>query len=80
MIVRCFTCLPTEERYLNLPDDLVTDSPLDMENIKEKQDADNAHSNKMLQNIPTNSCIVELAQSMMSYATLSQEILQTIGR
>ena len=26
---------------LNLPDDLITDNPLDMENIKEKQDADN---------------------------------------
>ena len=32
-----FTCLPSEEYYLNLPDDLVTDNPLDMKNIKEKQ-------------------------------------------
>jgi hypothetical protein len=41
-MLQCFACLPTEECYLNLPDDLVTDNPLDMENIKEKQDADNA--------------------------------------
>ncbi len=41
-MLECFTCLPSEECYLNLPDDLVTDNPLDMENIKEKQDADNA--------------------------------------
>jgi len=36
-MLECFTCLPSEECYLNLPDDLVTDNPLDMENIKEKQ-------------------------------------------
>ena len=39
-MLECFACLPSEECYLNLPDDLVTDNPLDMENIKEKQDAD----------------------------------------
>jgi len=38
----CFTCLPSEECYLNLPDDLVSDNPLEVENINEKQDADNA--------------------------------------
>ncbi len=27
-MLQCFTCLPTEECYLNLPDDLVTDNPL----------------------------------------------------
>ncbi len=36
-MLECFTCLPSEEFYLNLPDDLVTDNPLDMENIKENQ-------------------------------------------
>ena len=41
-MLECITCLPSEECYLNLPDDLVTDNPLDMENIKEKQEADNA--------------------------------------
>ena len=41
-MLKCFACLPTEECYLNLPDDLVIDNPLDIENIKEKQDADNA--------------------------------------
>ena len=41
-MLQCFTCSPTEECYLNLPDDLVTDNPLDIENIKEKQDGDNA--------------------------------------
>jgi len=40
-MLECFTCLPSEECYLNLPEDLVTDNPLDMENIKDKQDTDN---------------------------------------
>jgi hypothetical protein len=26
---KCFACLPDEECYLNLPDDLVTDNPLE---------------------------------------------------
>ncbi len=39
---QCFKCLPNKECYLNLPDDLITDNPLDMENIKEDQDANNA--------------------------------------
>jgi hypothetical protein len=38
--LKCFACLPDEECYLNLPDDLVTENPLDMENIKEKQEPD----------------------------------------
>jgi hypothetical protein len=33
--------LSTEEYYLNLPDDSAVDNPLDMEAIKEQQDADN---------------------------------------
>jgi hypothetical protein len=41
-MLQCFTCLPSEECYLNLPEDLITDNPLDMENIKDKQDGDNA--------------------------------------
>ena len=38
----CFKCLPDEEFYLNLPDDMVDNNPLDMENIKEQQDTDYA--------------------------------------
>ncbi len=30
-----------EHCYLNLPEDMVEDNPLDLENIKEKQDEDN---------------------------------------
>ena len=30
-----------EHHYLNLPKDMVEDNPLDLENIKEKQDKDN---------------------------------------
>ncbi len=30
-----------EHFYLNLPEDMVEDNPLDLENIKEKQDEDN---------------------------------------
>jgi hypothetical protein len=35
---QCFTRLPDKECYLNLPGDLITDNPLDMQNIKENQD------------------------------------------
>jgi hypothetical protein len=38
----CFKCLPDEECYLNLPDDMVDTNSLDMENIKEQQDVDDA--------------------------------------
>ncbi len=40
-ILGSFAFLPDEECYLNLPDDIVEDNPLDTENIKEQQDADN---------------------------------------
>jgi hypothetical protein len=38
----CFKCLPDEECYLNLPDNMTDTNPLDTENIKEQQDADHA--------------------------------------
>jgi hypothetical protein len=38
----CFKCLPDKECYLNLPDGMVDTNPLDMENIKEQHDADDA--------------------------------------
>jgi hypothetical protein len=38
----CFKCLPDKECYLNLPDGMVASNPLDMENIKEQQDTDDA--------------------------------------
>ncbi len=37
-----FKYLPDKECYLNLPDYMVDTNPLDMENIKEQQDADDA--------------------------------------
>jgi len=36
----CFTYLPAEECYLNLPEDSAVDNPLDIEAIKEQQGAD----------------------------------------
>ncbi len=38
----CFKCHPDKECHLNLPDDMVDTNPMDMENIKEQQDADDA--------------------------------------
>ncbi len=38
-MVECFLNLRDEECYLNLPDKII-DHPLDMENIKENQNAD----------------------------------------
>jgi hypothetical protein len=36
----CFQHLPAEECYLNLPEDSAVDNPLDIDAIKEQQDAD----------------------------------------
>jgi len=55
-MLKCFTCLPSEECYLNLPDDLVTDNPLDMENIREKQDADNALQQHLIDKLHCEHC------------------------
>jgi hypothetical protein len=41
-MLQCFTHLPDKECYLNLPGDLITDNPLDIENINGNQDTDNA--------------------------------------
>jgi hypothetical protein len=41
-----------ENCYHNLPDDMVEDDPLDLENIKEKQD-DNNDLHQSLTNHPT---------------------------
>ena len=38
--MECMAYLPTEECYLNLPSNSAVDNPLDMEMIKEQQDAD----------------------------------------
>jgi hypothetical protein len=38
----CFKFLPDKECCLNLPDNMVDNNPLDMENIKEQQEADDA--------------------------------------
>ena len=35
-IAECFLTLPIEEYYLNLPNDSVVESPLDMQTIREK--------------------------------------------
>ena len=40
-LMECMAYLPAEECYLNLPADSAVDNPLDMETIKEQQDADN---------------------------------------
>ena len=40
-LMKCLAYLPDDECYLNLPADSAVDNPLDMETIKEQQDADN---------------------------------------
>ncbi len=45
----CYICDSNVEHcYLNLPEDMVEDNPLDLENIKEKQDEDNDLSQTLL--------------------------------
>jgi hypothetical protein len=39
--MKCLAYLPGNECYLNLPADSAVDNPLDIEMIKEQQDADN---------------------------------------
>ena len=45
-MTKCFVHLPEEECYLNLPPDSVINNPLDMDAIKEQQDADNELQNQ----------------------------------
>jgi hypothetical protein len=40
-ILECFACLTDEKCYLTPPGDMVEDNFLDIENIKQQQDADN---------------------------------------
>ncbi len=73
-MLQCFTRLPDEECYLNLPDDLITDNPLDMENIKENQDADNVLQ-QQAEKYP--DCFLRRRVGMVDNI---QETLQTIGK
>jgi hypothetical protein len=41
-----------EHCYLNLPDDMVEDDPLDLGNIKEKQDEDNDFHQSLTKHLP----------------------------
>jgi hypothetical protein len=41
-MIYCFKCLTDKENYLNLPDNIVDNNPLDIENIKEQQDTHDA--------------------------------------
>ena len=53
----CYICDSNEEHcYLNLPEDMVEDNPLDLETIKEKQDEDNDLSQSLLKHPTWYSC------------------------
>ncbi len=45
-----------EHCYLNLPEEMVEDNPLDLENIKEKQDEDNDLSQSLMRHPTWYSC------------------------
>ncbi len=75
----CFKCLPGNECYLNLPDDMVDTNCLDMKTSKNNRTQMMPCCNMQL-NMQTNICVNALAQLMISCATLSQETLQAIGK
>ncbi len=53
----CYICDSNMEHwYLNLPEDMVEDNPLDLENIKEKHDEDNDLSQSLLRHPTWYSC------------------------
>jgi hypothetical protein len=53
----CYICdSNVEHYYLNLPEEMVEDNPLDLENIKEKQDEDNDLSQSLLRHPTWYSC------------------------
>ncbi len=58
---------------------MVEDNALDMENIRQKQDADNAFCIS-LANTLSAICVNVWIPSMISYAILRQEILQIIKK
>ena len=74
-MMECMAYLLTEECYLNLPSGSTVDNPLDMEMIKEQQDADND-----LQRQAIKYADRYVVQSTSFYATLSQETLRQTGK
>ncbi len=65
--------------YLNLPEDMVEDNPLDLENIQEIQD----HDEKLMQSVlNTQSGTVACLSTMLktSCVTLNQMIIQPTGK
>jgi hypothetical protein len=68
-----------EHCYLNLPEDMVEDNPLDSENIKEKQDEDN-DLNSHSQNTQLGIVIRTLMTLTTYCATPNQVTMQPIGK
>jgi hypothetical protein len=55
-MTECFMHLPEEECYLNLPPDSAIDNPLDMDAIKEQQDANNELQNQAMKHAESYIC------------------------
>jgi hypothetical protein len=84
----CLKCLPDDECYLNLPDNMVDTNPLDMENIKEQQDADDAllqhatkyadqYTHKRIGTIDDNLCYIKPGDPPNNWKiTLPKSLLQ----
>ncbi len=68
-----------EQCYLNLPKDMVEDNPLDLENIKERQD----HDEKLMQStVKYPECTLVRPSTMLTTlcVTLNQVIIQPTGK
>jgi hypothetical protein len=75
----CHDCDSNVEHcYLNLPEDMVGDNPLDLENIKEKQDEDNDLSQSLMRHPTWYSC--KIINDVNYYVTPNQATMQPIGK
>ncbi len=66
--------------YLNLPEDMVEDNPLDLENIKEKQEENNDVQQSSKQNIQIGIVVRTLMTLTTQCVTPNQVTMQPIGK
>jgi hypothetical protein len=70
---------PVEQWYLNLPEDMVEDNPLDLENIKERQDNDEKLMQSVVKYPEWHNC-KSINNLKTSCVTLNQVMIQPTGK
>jgi hypothetical protein len=78
MLSHIYDSTVVEQCYLNLPEDMVEDNPLDPENIKERQDHDEDSCSQQLST--QSGTVARLSMILTKFCvTLNQVIIQPTG-